>query len=88
MNRDLDIQAPIPSRAATVTPAGTISGFHFDPSLSSRTNSPLSIAESHNSISVDENLLYCTHNRTSWVWKPQNGLPYRTVDANGIIRER
>lgn len=88
MNSDLDIQEPVLSRAATITPASTISGFNFDPSLSSRANSPQSIAESYNTISVDENLLYRTRNRTSWVWKPENGLPYRTVDTNGIIRER
>jgi len=37
MNSDLDIQVPIPSRAATVTPASSILGLNFDPILSSGT---------------------------------------------------
>ena len=67
MNSNLNIQEPVPSRAAMITPASTITGFNFDPSLSSQANSSQSMAESYNTISVDQNLLYHTQNRTSWV---------------------
>ena len=90
MNSDLNIQALIPSRAETATPASTIFGLNFDPSLSTRTNSPLSTSERSTSstLQINENLFYRSRNRTSWVWKPENSLPYRMVDTNGIIRER
>ena len=90
MNSDLNIQAPIPSPAETATPASSILGLNFDPSLSSQTNSPLSTSERSTSSTpqVNENLLYRSRNRTSWVWNPENGLPYRTIDANGLVRER
>ena len=69
MNSDLNIQAPIPSLAEAATPASTILGLNFDPSLSSRTNSPLSNSERSTSSTpqVNENLLYRSRNRTSWV---------------------
>jgi len=88
MDSDFNVQAPIPFRANTVTPSSSLLGLNLDSNPSSRTNSPHSTSEGGTPIQINESLLYRARNRTSWVWKHENGLPYRVVDLNGMVRER